>query len=132
MAEQNQGNILDRLRNLFQSNIIIKKTDNNQLIVKDIDHSQTSLTSNFIDRYNKLMQSNYGSNYSKMQNASYDVQRIELFKDYELMDNDPILSSALDVYADESTVKDADGDTLTISSQNDEILKEIIEDFHQG
>ena len=116
--QKNQGNILDRLRNLFQSNIIIRKTDNNQLIVKDIDHSQTSLTSNFIDRYNKLMQSNYGSNYSKMQNASYDVQRIELFKDYELMDNDPILSSALDVYADESTVTNVEGHILEVKSEN--------------
>ena len=39
------------------------------------------------------------------------------------MDMDPILSSALDIYADESTVKDADGDTLTINSPNDEIRK---------
>tara|TARA_Y100001970_G_scaffold174556_2_gene213025 strand:+ start:1369 stop:3162 length:1794 start_codon:yes stop_codon:yes gene_type:complete len=130
--QQNQGNILDRLRGLFQSNIIIRKTDNNQLIVKDIDHSQTSLTSNFIDRYNKMLQSNYGSGYSKMQNASYDVQRIELFKDYELMDNDPILSSALDVYADESTVTNVEGEILEVKSENvkiQEILTNLFNDI---
>ena len=36
---------------------------------------------------------------------------------------DPILSSALDIYADESTVKDADGDTLTIRTPNNEVYK---------
>jgi hypothetical protein len=39
------------------------------------------------------------------------------------MDMDPILASALDIYADESTVKDADGDTLTISTPNNEVYK---------
>ena len=46
-------NILDKLQKLFQSNLIIRKTDDDKLIVKDVDHSQQSLTSNFIDRYNK-------------------------------------------------------------------------------
>jgi len=121
----NSGNILDRLRTLFQSNIIIKKDNNDKLIVKDIDHSQKGLTSNFIDRYNKLMQSNYGSSYSKMQNASYDVQRIELFKDYELMDNDPIISSALDIFADECTVNNVESEILVIKSENVKV-KEIL------
>ena len=31
--------------------------------------------------------------------------RLGLFKDYESMDNDGIISSALDIYADESTMK---------------------------
>ena len=114
-------NILDGLRKLFQSNIIIRKSDDGKLIVKDVDHSQTSLTSNFIDRYNRLMQSSYGSQYSKLQNASYDVQRIELFKDYELMDNDPIISSALDIYADESTIDNVEKNILSIKTENNKI-----------
>ena len=48
-------NILTRLGKLFQNNIIIRKTPTGQLKVKDVDFSQTSLTSNFIDRYNRLM-----------------------------------------------------------------------------
>ena len=36
---------------------------------------------------------------------------------------DAIIASALDIYADESTVKDADGDTLTITSENEDIQK---------
>ena len=39
-------NIFSRLGRLFQSNVIIRKTDDNLLIVKDLDFTQTSLTSN--------------------------------------------------------------------------------------
>jgi len=57
------------------------------------------------------------------QNYTFFTSKLELYSDYEAMDMDPIIASALDVYADECTVKDADGDTLTINSQNDEIKK---------
>ena len=53
MAENE--NILQRLGKLFQSNIVIRKDDEGQLKVKDLDYSQTSLTSNFVDRYSKLI-----------------------------------------------------------------------------
>ena len=47
-------NILTRLGKLFQSNIIVRKTDDGQLKVKDVDFSQqTSLVNNFVDRYNR-------------------------------------------------------------------------------
>ena len=42
-------NIFTRLGRLFQSNVVIRKTDDNKLIVKDLDYTQTSLTSNFIE-----------------------------------------------------------------------------------
>jgi hypothetical protein len=41
------------------------------------------------------------------------------------MDNDPILSSALDIYADESTTKDEYGEVLTIKSSNENV-KELL------
>ena len=99
-------NILTRLGKLFQNQIIVRKTNNGQVRVKDVEFSQTALTSNFIDRYNKIHSSGYGpSSYVAKQNANaYDVTRKELFRDYELMDADPIISSALDIYCDESTV----------------------------
>ena len=37
-------NIFTRLGRLFQSNVIIRKTDDNRLVVKDLDFTQTSLT----------------------------------------------------------------------------------------
>ena len=99
-------NIFTRLGRLFQSNVIIRKTDDNRLVVKDLDFSQTSLTSNFIDRYQRLMQITYTNPYSAAQNqrAAYEIRKHDLFRDYELMDQDPIIASALDIYSDESTV----------------------------
>ena len=35
-------NIFTRLGRLFQSNVVIRKTDDNRLIVKDLDYTQTS------------------------------------------------------------------------------------------
>ena len=104
-------NIFTRLGRLFQSNVVIRKTDDNKLIVKDLDYTQTSLTSNFIDRYQRLMQNTYSNPYSVAQNrrASYEIRKHELFKDYELMDQDPIIASALDIYSDESTVDNIEG-----------------------
>ena len=40
----------------------------------------------------------------------------DLFKDYELMDQDPIIASALDIYSDESTVDNIEGEILKIKS----------------
>ena len=118
-------NIFTRLGRLFQSNVVIRKTDDNKLIVKDLDYTQTSLTSNFIDRYQRLMQNTYSNPYSVAQNrrASYEIRKHELFKDYELMDQDPIIASALDIYSDESTVDNIEGEILKIRTDNAQVHK---------
>ena len=118
-------NIFTRLGRLFQSNVIIRKTDDNRLIVKDLDYTQTSLTSNFIDRYQRLMQNTYSNPYAVAQNrrAAYEIRKHDLFKDYELMDQDPIISSALDIYSDESTVDNIEGEILKIRTENAQVEK---------
>tara|TARA_Y100000592_G_scaffold42231_1_gene67168 strand:- start:3730 stop:5583 length:1854 start_codon:yes stop_codon:yes gene_type:complete len=124
MAEQE--NILTRLGKLFQNQIVVRKTDSGQVKVKDVNFSQQGLTSNFIDRYSRLMSQNtWGMSYSGKQNAknSYDVARRELFRDYELMDADPIISSALDVYSDESTTENVENKVLKIKSDNPKVTK---------
>ena len=124
-------NIFNRLSKLFKGNIIIRKTDDNRLVVKDIDLSQTALLSNFVDRYNRLMSSGYGtSKYAQAQNAkaAYEVARNEIFRDYELMDSDPIISSALDIYSDESTVDNVEKEILTISTDNNKVY-DILHNF---
>ena len=119
-------NVFKRLGRLFRSNIVVRKTDDNRLVVKDIDFGQSALLSNFIDRYNRIMSSGYASRkFAAMQNAknAYEVKRTELFRDYELMDNDPIISSALDIYSDESTIDNIEGEILTIKTENVKIHK---------
>ena len=118
-------NIFTRLGRLFQSNVIIRKTDDNRLVVKDLDFSQTSLTSNFVDRYQRLIQNTYSNPYSVAQNrrAAYEVRKHDLFRDYELMDQDPIIASALDIYSDESTVDNIEGEILNIRTNNVKVQK---------
>ena len=118
-------NLFSRLGRLFQSNVIIRKADDDRLVVKDLDFSQTNLQSNFIDRYQRLMQNTYSNPYTVAQNrrAAYEIQKHDLFKDYELMDQDPIIASALDIYSDESTVDNIEGEILKIKSENNKVQK---------
>ena len=119
-------NVFQRLGQLFRNNIVIRKTDDDKLVVKDVDFSQTALLSNFIDRYNRLMSSGYSQQrYAQMQNQrnAYETLRTELFRDYELMDADPIISSVLDIYSDESTVDNIEGEILKIKTDNGKVYK---------
>jgi hypothetical protein len=122
MADEN---ILQRLGKLFQSSIVLRKTEGGQVRVKDVDFTQTALTSNFIDRYNRINSGGHGmTSYSAKQNASaYDIARKELFRDYELMDADPIISSALDIYCDESTVDNIENRIMKIKTDNTKVHK---------
>ena len=114
-----------RLSRLFATNVVVRRIAKNRL--KAVDTNRLQSTGNmtnkrYVDRFSGVHRGmpGYGT-YN--QNQTFHTSKIELFTDYEGMDMDPILSSALDIYADESTVKDADGDTLTITSPNDEIRK---------
>jgi hypothetical protein len=120
-------NILTRLGKLFQSNIIVRKTDDGQLKVKDVNFGQsTTLVNNFVDRYNRLIQGSHSTmSWAGRQNQrnTYEVARNELFRDYELMDADPIISSALDIYSDESTIDGIEGQILKIKTDNPKVHK---------
>jgi len=114
-----------RLGRLFATNVVVRRIAKNRL--KAVDTNRLQSTGNmtnkrYVDRFSGVHRGmpGYGT-YN--QNQSFHTAKTELFTDYEAMDMDPILSSALDIYSDESTVKDADGDTLTITSSNDEIRK---------
>ena len=116
MAE-NTG-IFSQLRKLLSNNIIIKKSDGGGVVVKDFDSTQSGYMTNFIDRYNRMHQGYNKNKFVKQSTNAYEVARVELFKGYELMDNDPIISSALDIYSDESTVSDVEGKILKIKTDN--------------
>jgi hypothetical protein len=53
--------------------------------------------------------------------AAFQGSRLQLFRDYDMMDNDPIISSVMDIYADESTIKNEFGQILSIRSKNSDI-----------
>jgi hypothetical protein len=114
-----------RLRRLFSTNVVVRRIAKNRLKAIDTNRLQSNgaLSSNsYIDRFTGLHRGQSGqATYNQTYN--FHQSKTELFSDYEAMDLDPILASALDIYADEATVKDADGDTLTIATSNDEVRK---------
>jgi hypothetical protein len=59
---------------------------------------------------------------------AYQASRLELFRDYDVMDMDPIIASALDIYSDECLVPSEFGRVLTIRSKNENV-KKILENL---
>jgi hypothetical protein len=130
--EQEEENLYSRLRKLFATNTIVRNVGGKKLKVLDTSNIQSALNRSAVDRYNRVYQTGvggYGSHYGSTQYpAAYQGARLQLFRDYDLMDNDPIITSVLDIYADESTVKDEFSRTLTIKTDNTQI-QEILENL---
>jgi hypothetical protein len=120
----NSNSFFDRLRKVFSSGVIVKKEGNKTRVVDTENSQQVTNLKSLKDRFYRL-QTGYTQDVYQTQ-LSYQVIRRELFLDYDAMDNDPILSSALDIYADESTTKNEFGDVLTIKTDNQQV-KEILE-----
>ena len=122
--EQDGKGLFKRLRKLFSTDVIIRNVGGKQLKVIDTDALQSSgnLSNNSrVDRYQRMHGGSMNS-YSG-DGAILQGTRLELFRDYEAMDQDSIIASALDIYADECTAKDEFEDTLTINTTNDQIHK---------
>ena len=117
--------IFSRLQKLFSTNTIVRQTQKGIKIV-DTDEWQ-NMTTNLVDRFMKMKVTNYGSGQVESSMA-YQQVRIDLFRDYDSMDTDPILSSALDVYADETTARNEMGNVLKIHHEDDQI-KQILENL---
>jgi len=124
MAERKS--LFDRLKTLFSTNVVVRNVGGKKLKVVDTARYQADgnpHTSKVIDRYGRL----HGTRGTPIsvynQYNSFSATKIDLYTDYEAMDTDAIVSSALDIYADESTLKNDTGDVLTIRSDNDNLRK---------
>ena len=113
-----------RLTKLFRSQAIVTIDKDGKRNVFDGDERQQTNLSSLRDRYTKLQKSFY-EQAGGAQSMAYQQVRREVFRDYDAMDNDPILASALDIYADESTLKNEFGDILMINSDNEKV-KDIL------
>lgn len=128
MEPQNQGNLFQRLRKLFSTGVIVRHVGGKKLKVADTDQAQSYLSNAYKDRYSRIFSSSgMGSSLNGQYglNMAYQTQRITLFREYDIMDSDPIINSALDIYADECTLKDEYDEVLTIEC-DDENIKEIL------
>ena len=114
-----QTDLFSRLKRLFSTNTIVRNIGGRKLKIVDTGQLQSSIQTNLVDRYTKL--------YSNMQQMGYNDQlyqqqlRLGLFRDYESMDADSIIASALDIYSDESTMKNEYGKVLGIQTDNNQI-----------
>jgi hypothetical protein len=120
--------LFGRLKRLFNNNVVVRRVGKNQLRVVDNDHLQSlgnAHNSKFIDRFTRLHGVRPNSLNTYNPNYNYFSSKTELYTDYEVMDQDSIISSALDIYADETVMKDDFGDVLRITS-NDENIKKIL------
>ncbi len=115
--------LFGRLRRLFSTNVIVRNVGGRKLRVADTSRTQSIARSNLVDRYQKIFTGAGLSGYSDALTSK--SMRLNLFKDYESMDSDAIISSALDIYSDESTMKSEYGEVLQINSDNDQI-KQIL------
>jgi hypothetical protein len=125
-----------RLQNLFSTNVIVRTYGKDKLRVVDTNRLQSVgnlAQSKVADRYTRLHGANkhrvggmggYDSNYYMHQN------RMQLYADYEMMDKDPIISAALDIYSDESTLADQFGEILTIKTNNTQLQKILYNLFY--
>jgi hypothetical protein len=117
--------LFSRLQRLFSTNVIVRNVGGKKLKIADTEQVQSQVKSHLVDRYSKLHSGLdlVNSGYSTF--AQLQAARLGLFKDYETMEADSIIASALDTYADESTMKSAYGESLEIQSDNDQI-KQIL------
>lgn len=109
-----------RLTKLFRSQAVVTVDKDGKRRVFDTDERQQTNLSSLRDRYTKIQKSFY-EQAGGAQSMAYQQVRREVFRDYDAMDTDPILASALDIYADESTLKNEFGDVMTITSDNQQV-----------
>ncbi len=63
-------------------------------------------------------------------NLQYQYLRTYLYSDYDTMDTDAIVASALDIISDECTLKNDMGEVLQIKSSDDDIQKILYNLFY--
>ena len=125
--------LFPRLRRLFSTDVVIRNVGGNQIKTMDSSTIQTSgnlQTNALIDRYHKLYNNNPTSLYSAQHNLNYQFLRTQLYSEYDVMDQDAIIASALDIIADESTLKNDMGEVLQIRSSNEDIQKILYNLFY--
>ena len=130
MAEQQPG-LFGRLTRLFSTDVIIRNVGGNQLKTIDIDKIQAYgnvKTNALIDRFTKLHR--YGANMPYNPTMNYQTLRIQLYTDYEAMDTESIIASALDIISDEATLKNEAGEVLQIRSADENIQRILYNLFY--
>lgn len=121
--------LFNQLLKLFSSDVIVRRIGGTKVKIVDVDSIQ-KISRNYIsDKYTRMYSAlNYGGIGYR---ANHATQRLMLFRDYEVMDTDPIIASALDVYSDESTMKNEMGDVLRVKAGSEKVGKILHNLFYE-
>jgi hypothetical protein len=125
--------LFSRLRRLFSTDVIIRNEGDNQLKVFDINKIQVSgeyETNALVDRFNRIYTNSHTSIYGYQSSFNYQTLRPTLYSEYDSMDTDAIIASALDILADESTLRNDMGEVLQIRSSDEDVQKILYNLFY--
>ena len=125
--------LFSRLKRLFATDVVIRNEGGNQLKVMDVNKIQQSgevETNSLVDRFNRVYSTSPTSLYGYQNNFNYQTLRPQLYSEYDAMDTDAIIASALDIIADESTLKNDMGEVLQIRSSDENIQKILYNLFY--
>jgi hypothetical protein len=125
--------VFTRLRRLFSTDVIIRNAGGNELKVMDVNSIQSTgeyQTNALVDRYNRIYSNNSTSLYGAQLNLNWKYLRTQIYSDYDAMDTDAIIASALDIIADECTLKNDMGEVLQIKSSDEDIQKILYNLFY--
>jgi len=125
--------VFTRLKRLFSTDVVIRNVGGNQIKTIDSGHIQSSgeyETNSLMDRYNRVYSTAPSSLYGAQFNLNYQYMRTFIYSEYDVMDQDAIIASALDILADESTLKNDMGEVLQIRSANEDIQKILYNLFY--
>ncbi len=117
----------DILTRLFTRNVIIKRLPGGRFKTLDVNKSQSTgspttygTRAKWRNGRNFNSVSGYGSGFT---NEEFEAIRKQMYIDYELMDTDSIISSALDIFSDESCTVNEMGELLVIKTDDIRIKK---------
>ena len=125
--------IFPRLKRLFSTDVIVRNEGGNQLRVMDVNSIQQSgeyQTNSLVDRYSRIYSPNTTSLYGQQLNVNYQYLRSQLYSDYDVMDTDAIIASALDIVSDECSLKNEMGEVLQIRSSDEDVQKILYNLFY--
>ena len=125
--------LFPRLRRLFSTDVVMRNIGGDQLKVFDVNSIQqtgTLQTNSLVDRFNRIFTNSPSSLYGSQTNFNYQTLRPTLYSEYDAMDTDAIIASALDIVADEATLKNDMGEILQIRSSDENVQKILYNLFY--
>ncbi len=120
------ANVFDSLKKIFSTGMIVRDIKGQKVKVIDTQRSQAYNKHNTI--ISKLLKN---QQYQTSLTQNYSLNRLALYRDYDMMDADPLLASAIDIYMFQSLTKDQYGDILKITSKNQRINQQLRQLFYQ-